>query len=231
MKVGTILDGERSRRLATWGLRLFAVGAALVAWTLVTLDQIEPENERVLNVGVVYDTPDDHILLRRPDQVQIAVRGPESVVRHLNPFQVSVLVQPVAQLGPQEVPLHPDQVQLPPELTVTSFDPGTLSLELDSAETRRISVEPRIIGEPAGGALIAGATSDPASVLVRGSQRLLASMNSVTTTPVDLDGHALDFSETAVVVSGQPTGIQIIGPQLVQVDVDLEIPPSTDDAD
>lgn len=231
MSTGDALDGERSRRLATWGLRLFAIGAALVAWTLVTLEQIEPENERVLNVGVVYDTPDGYILLRRPDQVQIAVRGPESVVRHLNPFQVSVLVQPAAQLGPQEVPLHPDQVQLPPELAVTSFDPEALSLELDSDETRRISVEPRLVGEPAAGAVVLGVTSDPASVLVRGSQRLLASMNAVTTTPVSLEGHAIDYTETAVVVSGQPTGIQIIGPQLVQVVVDLEVPVSSDDSE
>lgn len=231
MSTGGALDSERSRRLATWGLRLFAIGAALVAWTLVTLEQIEPENERVLNVGVVYDTPDGYILLRRPDQVQIAVRGPESVIRRLNPFQISVLVQPAAQLGPQEVPLHPDQVQLPPELAVTSFDPEALSLELDSAETRRISVEPRLVGEPAAGAVVLGVASDPASVLVRGSQRLLASMNAVTTTPVSLEGHAIDYTETAVVVSGQPTGIQIIGPQLVQVVVDLEVPVSPDDSE
>lgn len=229
MSGGPFLNGERSRRLATWGLRLFAIGAAMVAWTLVTLDQIEPENERVLNVGVVYDTPDGYILLRRPDQVQIAVRGPESVIRRLNPFQISILVRPAAQLGPQEVPLHPEQVQLPPALTVTSFDPEALSLELDSAETRRISVQPRFVGEPAAGATVRNVTSEPATVLVRGSQRLLASMHAVTTTPVDLSGHALDFSETAVVVSGQPTGVQIVGPQLVQVIVDLEVPVPTDD--
>ena len=218
------LDSERGRRLSTWGLRLFALLAAAVAWTLVTLDQIEPEHERVLNVGVVYDTPENFVLLRRPDQVQIAVRGPETAVRSLNPFQVSIVVQPQPQLGPQELPLQPSQVQLPLNLSVTSIDPEALSLELDQAQTREIRVEPRMTGEPAAGAVVVAATSDPAQVVVRGSQRLLSSMDSVTTTPISLDGHALDFSETAVVVSGQPTGIQIVGPQLVQVNIDLEVP-------
>ncbi len=224
MSLSDQFNGERGQRLSTWGLRLFAVLAALIAWTLVTLDQIEPVHERVLNVGVVYDTPQGYVLLRRPDQVQIAVRGPESAVRSLNPFQVSIVVQPEAQLGPQEVPLQPSQVQLPLNLSVTSIDPEALSLELDQVETRPILVKPRLAGEPAAGAVVVSATSDPASVTVRGSRRLLASMDSVTTTPISLDGHALDFSETAVVVSGQPTGIQIVGPQLVQVEIDLEVP-------
>lgn len=213
-----------SPRLSIWGLRVFAIGAALGAWTLVTLEQVEPENERVLNVGVVYDPPEGFVLLRRPGEVQIAVRGPESVVRNLNPFQVSILAQPSPSVGPQEIPLDPSQVQLPPELTVTSLDPEVLSVELDRQATQRVAVDPRLVGEPAAGAVVVSVTSDPATVMVRGSERLLASLSSVTTTPINLDGHALDFSEAAVVVSGQSTALQIIGPQLVQVSIDLKVP-------
>lgn len=213
-----------SPRLGTWGLRLFAVGAAVGAWTLITLEQVEPENERVLNVGVVYDPPEGYVLLRRPGEVQIAVRGPESIVRNLNPFQVSILAQPKPGVGPQEIPLDRSQVQLPPELTVTSLDPEALSVELDRQATRRVTVEPRLVGEPAAGAVVVSAASEPPTVMVQGSERLLASLNSVTTTPIDLDGHALDFSEAAVVVSGQSTALQIIGPQLVEVSVVLDVP-------
>ncbi len=217
-----------TRRLATWGLRLFAITAALIAWTLVTLERAEPRSERVLNVGIVYDLPENFVLLRRSTEVQIAVEGNESAVRQLNPSQVSILVRPEAVLGTQEIPLDASQVQLPANMEVTSVDPATLNLELDRESSKLVTVEPRLVGEPAAGALVVAASSDPATVQVRGSERLLDSLNSVATSPVRLDGHALDFLETAAVVSSQPTAIQIVGPQLVQVRVDLEVPVAGD---
>ncbi len=217
-----------SPRMGVWGLRLFAAVAALVAWTLITLERTEPQNERVLNVDVVYDSPEGFVLLRRPGQVQIAVRGSESAVRTLNPFQISILVTPEPRLGPQEIPLDASTVQLPPEMTVTSLDPETLSVELDREATREATVKPRLIGEPAAGAVVIQATSDPATVILRGSERLLNSLDFVPTSPITLDGHALDFSETASIVSGQPTALQIVGPQLVQVTVELQVPAGGD---
>ena len=63
-----------------------------------------------------------------------------------------------------------------------------------------LPITPRLTGEPAAGALTQEALVQPPTALVRGPESRIDQMPSLTTTPISLDGHALDFEERAGVI-------------------------------
>jgi YbbR domain-containing protein len=63
----------------------------------------------------------------------------------------------------------------------------------------------------------------PDKVLVSGPESRLRAVNHLVTTAVDLDGHALDFEETAAVLSPDPL-IKVLQPAVVTVRVPMQPP-------
>ena len=89
-------------------------------------------------------------------------------------------------------------VERPDEIEVVSIDPNSIPVRVDREATRSLPVVPRIVGEPAGGAVAGEIQALPESAVVRGPQSLLASLDALTTSPVSLDGHAFSFEQTVV---------------------------------
>ncbi len=212
-----------SASAGTWGLRLVALVLAFLTWSLITFEQREPESVKVVNTNIRYDIPDDFILLEPPDTARVTVRGKASSLRNLNPFQVDVFVELTEPAkGTYPTPLGSQNVFLPDGLEIVSIEPSALSLVLDSRVTRMLPVEARMTGEPAAGAIVQQATVMPSRVPVRGPESRINAIDALSTTPVNLDGHAIDFEERAGVISEDPT-IQILQP-VVTVRIPLLIP-------
>ena len=209
--------------LGTWGLRLLALVLAVLSWVLVTFEQREPESVKVVNTTIRYDSPRGFILLDPPENVRVTVRGKASSLRNLNPFQVDVFVAlPSAEKRTYEIPLGRQNVFLPDDLEIVSIEPNVLTLVLDREVTRMLPVSARLTGEPAAGAIALEPTLTPPRVPVRGPESRINNMTSLTTTPISLDGHALDFEERAGVFSDDPS-VQILQP-VVSVRIPMQIP-------
>ena len=190
---------------------------------LVTLEQREPESVKVVNTTIRYDSPSGFILLDPPETARLTVRGKASSLRNLNPFQVDVFVEaPAAEKGTYEIPLGTDNVFLPEDLELVSIEPSVLSLVLDREVTRMVPVNARLTGEPAAGAVAQEPTVIPRLVAVRGPESRINAVAALSTTPITLDTHAIDFEERAVVVSEDPS-LQILQP-VVTVRIPLLIP-------
>lgn len=206
-----------------WGLRLLALGLALLAWFVVSGEKREPASQKAVDTGVRYDLPDGFLLLERVEMATVGVRGPVSRLRSLAPFQVDVFVNVPAVEGTIQVPLGPDHVALPPGLELVSIEPNVIELTLDREQTELVEVLPRLAGEPAAGAVVVSARVVPNQALVRGPASRVRELESVSTTPVQLTTHALDFEEDAVVLPPDRM-ITIVEPRVVKVAVELEIP-------
>ena len=216
-----------SASAGTWGLRGVALLLAFLVWALITLEQREPESIKVLNTTIRYDIPSGFILLEPSESARITVRGKASSLRNLNPFQVDVFVGlETTEKGPTSVPLTRDNVSLPEDVQIVTIEPGRLNLMLDREVTRMLPVKARTVGEPAAGAISQGASVNPPRVPVRGPESRIEQIVALDTTPVNLDGHAIDFEERAGVVSDDPT-LQILQP-VVTVRVPLLIPSAND---
>ena len=214
-----------SEKGSLWGLRLFALGLAVLAWFLATAERRESRTgTTAVDASVNYTTPEQMIILEPVEEVRVGIRGTSSQIQNLNRFQVSVGVDlRDADKGTVEVNLAPRDVFLPEGLEVISIEPNQFVLDLDRVVQEIRPVEPSLVGEPAAGAVVLRSEVVPPQVLIRGPESLVENLQSLVTSPVSLDGHALDFDLRVQVVSPDAK-IQILQPVVVTVQVALEVP-------
>jgi YbbR domain-containing protein len=207
-----------------WGLRLLAVALALVAWFVFSVEKRELQSDKVFEATVRYENYPGLIILERVGSVRVGVRGAVSQVRALNPLDVDVFVEVhEPAVGLFEVPLSAENVFLPEDLEVVSIEPNVITVALDRQIDHLLGVRARLEGEPAAGAVVTDPEVLPPMVLVRGPQSKIDQAGFLTTTPIDLSGHALDFETQARVVSPDPL-ITVVQPAVVTVRIPLEIP-------
>jgi YbbR domain-containing protein len=208
-----------------WSLRLLALALATLLWFFGTLETREQESEKVVESSVTYSTPRGLILLDPVQRVKVRLRGRTSKVRSLNPLAVDVLVTVSDdRRGQLQVTLGPDNVVVPEDVEVMSIEPNQLELRLDREITLTLPVKFKLLGEPAAGARVQHVEVVPDRVQVSGPESRLRSLRWLTTSNVNLNGHALDFEETVAVISPDPL-VKILQPTVVLVRVPLA-PPS-----
>lgn len=214
-----------SARGARWSLRLLALALATLLWFFGTLETREQESEKVVESSVTYSTPRGLILLDPVQRVKVRLRGRTSKVRALNPLAVDVLVTiPVdTRRGQAEVTLGPDNVVVPEDVEVMSIEPNQLELRLDREVTQTLPVKYKLMGEPAAGARVQQVEVVPDRAQVSGPESRLKTLRWLTTSNVNLNGHALDFEDSAAVVSPDPL-VKVVQPTVVLVRVLLAAP-------
>ena len=213
-----------SPRRNVWGLRALAGGIAILVWFFVTVQKREEVSERSIDAAVTYSPPRGFIVLDPVQRVRVQLRGRTSKIRNLNPFVVDVLVDVSrGEHVSEEVHLLPENVIGPDGVEVLSIEPNVLRVHLDREIQQMLPVRPRLVGEPAAGAVVQEIEVRPSRVLVSGPESRLREIGSLSTTAVDLDGHALDFEETAAVLSPDPL-IKVVQPAVVTVRVQMKQP-------
>jgi YbbR domain-containing protein len=213
-----------TERTSLWGLRALAICAALVVWFFASVQKRERVSEKLIDAAVTYNPPRGVILLDPLQTVKVRLRGPDRLVRALAPFAVDVLVElGQATAGTVDVHVSAENVLRPDGLEVMSIEPNTLRVRLDRELTRELPVLPRVVGEPAGGAVPRAIRAVPSSALVVGPRSLLDSLVSLTTSPIALDGHALTFARTVPVIATDPL-IRVISPAAVTVQIEMGPP-------
>ena len=215
-----------SRRARLGALRLTAVGLAVLLWLWVTVERRgERPAEKIVDATVTYNPPPGMMILDPQGTVRVRLRGSERAIRRVNPFQIDVQVVVRADReGPLEVRLQPEDVMMPEGVEAVSIEPSVLRLHVDQEVRRLLPVEVPLVGEPAAGAQLAGKPrATPAEVLVTGPRKVVSRLSAVRANPISLDGHALDFQESALLVSPDP--LVQLQTQVVSVTVPMQQPP------
>lgn len=215
-----------SRRVRLGALRMTALALAVLLWLWVTVERRgERPAEKVVDATVTYNPPPGMMILDPQGTVRVRLRGSERAIRRVNPFQIDVQVVVRADReGPVEVRLQPEDVMMPEGVEVVSLEPSVLRLHVDQEVRRLLPVEVPLVGEPAAGAQLAGRPRvTPAEVLVTGPRKVVSRLSAVRANPISLDGHALDFQESALLVSPDP--LLQLQTQVVSVTVPMQQPP------
>jgi len=207
-----------------WGLRILALVGALAVWFAASFAKREHQSEKVVDAAVTYNAPRGFVILDPVQSVKVRLRGPDRAIRSLAPQIVDVVVSvDRAESGSVEVPISFDQILRPVGISVLAVEPNSLRLRLDRELVREIPVSPRLTGEPAGGVVPLEPRSRPRTVRVAGPQSILSGLVAVRTSPINLDGHAITFSQTVNVVSPTPL-VRIVEPVFVTVEVPMAVP-------
>jgi len=207
-----------------WGLRLFAVLAAIVVWFSSSFVKRERVSEKLIDATVTYNPTRGIIILDPLQTVKVRLRGPDRQIRTLAPHVVDVVIEVSGNAtGTRDVQLDESNVLRPEGLEVVAIEPNSIPLRLDREKTQMLRVSPRLVGEPAAGAEPLSPIAHPDMVQVVGPESLLAGITAVTTSPISLDGHALSFKQTVSVVPPNPL-VRIVEPSVVTVEIPMQFP-------
>ena len=161
------------------------------------------------------------VLDQSTDTVSIRFRGSRDDIRFISSDQVVVEIDLSKHSDPlrKTIKFSPRFVKSPSRAHAVQFDPPEIIVTIDREVERVLPVKVMLEGELPPGILMEQAVCSPATVKVRGAERLLSELEQVRTVPVGLDGRYNSFkTHVAVTSAGQPW---TISPERVTAEVSL----------
>jgi YbbR domain-containing protein len=174
-----------------WHLKVLALAIALAIWMAVTGEGRGVQDYRV-PVDVVLGT-DATIAGSPPTNVTVRLRGPDSLLRRVDPYDLTIRVDlRDAGGGERTVQLNPRHVAgVPRDVEVALIDPDRLRLTIAKKKRRSVAIVPTIVGKPPRGYQVYRALARPEALVVEGPEAKIASLTRLGTDPI----HIADQSE------------------------------------
>jgi YbbR domain-containing protein len=172
-----------------FGLKVLSLGLAAGVWFLIS-PQEQPA-EVALRAPVVFENvpPQLEISSESIPEAQIRVRGPERIIRQLQPTEVHAEINlSGAKSGERTFDLNSQDVRHPSDVSVVQVLPSQLHLAFDTRLTRDLEIRPRVTGIFANGEQIAKVVADPPRITVTGPRRHVERIDAATTDPIDATG-------------------------------------------
>jgi YbbR domain-containing protein len=186
------------------GLKVAALALAILLWFIVSGQAVE----RSVSVPLLYlHTPAGLQITGSPlQEVNVHIRGGYNQISQLGRNEVTVSADlGDSKAGTFEIALTPNSVNAPLGIEATQVEPGRVTVTLENAGPKLVTVLPSIQGLPAQGYAISQIVADPSAVFVVGPVSHLETMKSVQTEPVIVEGATKDVT--------QVVGINVTDPE------------------
>jgi YbbR domain-containing protein len=201
-------------------LKLVSLLLAIGLWLAVARDPIA---EVEINVPIEFQKIPDNMEIDSADStaVRVRVRGPERLIHRLDIADVHAQVDLATVRPGQRTFDLTDRVHVPQDLEVVQIIPDQFQLSFDQRVTRKIVVQPRVIGTFAGNLRYAQVLADPTTVTVTGPRHRVDAVESAITDPVDASGV---MTRAAFMTHAYVTDplIQVAHPTSIRVTVIME---------
>ena len=210
------------------GTKLLALAIAAVTWFILTGQRRERISERSYRVPLsIVNVPRGTMVVPPlPDSVDVRVRGAFTPLRTLDPARLEAVVD-LADAGPGEkrYPLEPGDINVPEPIEVIGINPAEIRIVLDEIAEKTLPVRASVVGTPADGALVEDVTVDPKSVHAVGPSQVMATLSSLPTQPVSLDGRPASFTAATTLDLPAP-GVRVREGQAASVQVRIRPAPT-----
>jgi YbbR domain-containing protein len=203
-----------------WVMKLLCLALAFAVWQAVR------ENTSfeimVSDIPVTVTAGEGRAVFdQSTDTVSTRFRGSRDDIRFISSDQVSVVLDLSGRTEKlrQTLKFSPRYVKVPSRAHAVQFDPSEITVTMDREVERALPVKAVFEGELPAGIQMERAVCAPATVKVRGAERLLSELEQVRTVPVSLDGRYGSFKAHVPVASAaQPW---TVSPERVTADVSL----------
>jgi len=175
--------------LENWTLKATALLLALILWLFV---RGEPGAERVVAIPLeVRVSHQMEITNERPTTIEVTMRGAQfsnMFVEKALPICI-VDLQGVAE-GKHSVTLTQDNIKIPrgSGIRVVEVNPARITIELERMVSREVPILAPILQSPPRGFEVYGKILKPSSVVISGPRAQIASIKSLHTDPISLNG-------------------------------------------
>ena len=211
--------------LEDWSLKLLSLAIAMVLWLVVT-GQNEPVTAHV-NVQLNFIRPQSLEISNDPPRtVDVMLTGSRNKLDDLTALDLVATVDISDQQPGERVLRLADkaQISLPQGVKVDGFQPSAIPIRLEPIVERQVPIEPKLEGKPPDGYQVYGVRPSKGSVLVRGPESRVNSLQKVLTESIWLTGHKESFTASNLDIDVPDTKIDLLDP-VVSVQVDIaEVP-------
>jgi len=215
---GAVRRWVRGALLDNVGLKFLALVLAVTVFLLVNTDK---EREIRVRAFLEYKVPADKVLISdRLDEVTVAIKGPWRRLRNFDEREINRITLDLSHAPTGEVPITADLVSLPQGLKVVSITPHEVRVAFDKRIEKTVEVAAALEGRPQHGYIMAGHKVVPATVRVRGGERLLAALTQIRTHEVSVQGRTESF-DTQIDLA-PPAGVETDSGQHVTVLAEIQ---------
>lgn len=203
-------------------LKFLSMVLAVTVFLLVNTDK---DNDITVRASLKYDYPADKVLVSEEvPEVRVTIQGPWRRLKEFDERQLGEIRLDLSNAPTGEVPITPDMVKnLPPGLTVTSITPSRVRVAFDRRVEKLVEVVPTTTGRPQHGYILAEVKSVPATVKVRGGERLLVAITTIRTSDVSLEGRTDSFETLAELAAAEGVWVDPTQRVTVAVRIDEEL--------
>jgi YbbR domain-containing protein len=208
--------------LHRWHLKVLALALAFAVWVAVTGEGRGVQDFRV-PVDVVLGTGAT-LAGTPPTNVTVRLRGPDSLLRRLDPYDLTIRVDlRDAEGGERTVQLTPRNVAgVPRDVEVALIDPDRLRLAIAKKKRREVPVVPTIVGKPPRGYQVYRAVARPEALVVEGPETKISAVTRLSTDPIHIDDKSEPFTaRVGAVPDGSDVRVVDARPLDVIVYIDL----------
>lgn len=210
----------RYQPFAHLGLKIMAVGFALLLWFLVSSPQ-RASVERGFRIPLeLQNLPENLEMVELPQEsVDVRVRGTADTLGRLAPGELVASVDlSSAQPGRRLFHLSPERVKAPFAVEVMQVVPSSVAIRFEPSATRTVPIQPSVEGEPAPGYIIGKITAEPSKVEVVGPESVLRRVAEAITEPLWV-GAAKSDVRSSVIVGVAEEGVRVNGTRTAVVTV------------
>ena len=203
-----------------WILKAISLSLAVMLWYfIVGEDQVDVTVK--IPIEVLNLPPDLTISNQYKKDIEVAVRGPRSLVAELRNRNIS---RPVnlsdAQPGTIVIKNDENSIPFPKGITVQRLQPTNITILLDELVQKNFSINPVVEGELAPGYVLQQLYLDPDHLVISGPKNFLEKDLALETYVINLEG--LDHSTTLQVhLNLAPAFLDLIGETVVSARLDV----------
>ena len=171
-----------------FAFKVVSLAIAILLWWAVGRDQ-PIEIPMTVPLEFQHSPSDLEINSDYPFQAQVTLRGPERLLQSLRPSEVHpVLDLQGAEPGERTFDLTADEIRVPRNVKVVQIVPSQFHVSFERRSSRKVPVQPRVIGTLLSGYGIATVSTDPSTITIIGPEKHVAAVQSALTDPVDATG-------------------------------------------
>ena len=116
--------------------------------------------------------------------------------------------------------IGPEMFNVPRQTDVTRISPSQIVLDIDRITDRQVPIHVSVQGQPAAGYRVVSAKANPPAATVRGPSRFVFHIDSVHTSPVEVNGAKADV-EQPVSLPAPSDRVTVVGPPAVDAAVSI----------
>lgn len=210
--------GFLSRLRANGQLKILSLATAAFLWFIIVGPR---KSELGMTVPIQYTNLPQSVEIagKWMDRVDLRIRGSEAGIANLKPGSIRTVVD-LANVVPglNVFRISNKNILVPPGITITEIRPSDVTLNIEAASQKKVSVVPIIQGDLPEKFKV---TASPAEVRIRGLQDDLKKITSAITEPVSAADLAAKGKMNAIVIV-KPDGLRIEAIDPVQVILSLE---------